>query len=164
MNETMLAIKATLAAFFTALGTFLGWKGIMAVVWVALMAMDYISGTVAAIKDKSWCSEVARQGLWHKGGMILVVAVAGIADGVIVVIGDHLPLGFNWPGLVLPLVLAWYIITEMGSICENAVKLGANVPEWFVRILKIGLKAVNDAGESAAGETEADISAIDKEE
>ena len=126
----------------------------MVIVWVAAMALDYISGTFAACKNNSWCSETARQGLWHKGGMILVVTVAAIADGIIVVIGDHLPLGFSWPGLILPLVLAWYIITELGSILENAVKMGANVPEWFVRILKIGLKAVNEAGETAAGETE----------
>lgn len=164
MNDTMLAIKAAVVGFFTVLGSLLGWKGIMVVVWVVAMALDYISGTFAACKNKSWCSETARQGLWHKGGMILVVCVAAIADGIIVVIGDHLPLGFSWPGLVLPLVLAWYIITELGSILENAVKMGANVPEWFVRILKIGLKAVNEAGETAAGETEADISAIDKEE
>lgn len=164
MNESMLAIKAALAAFFSAAAMLLGWKGIMVVVWVVAMALDYISGTCAACKNKSWSSETARQGLWHKGGMILVVCVAAIADGIIVVVGDHLPLGFSWPGLVLPLVLAWYIITELGSILENAVKMGANVPEWFVRILKIGLKAVNEAGETAAGETEAEISAIDKEE
>ena len=130
----------------------------MVIVWVAAMALDYISGPFAACKNKNWCSETARQGLWHKDGMILVVAVAAIADGIIVVIGDHLPLGFSWPGLILPLVLAWYIITELGSILENAVKMGANVPEWFVRILKIGLKAVNEAGETASGETETDMS------
>ena len=157
MNETMLTVKTALVAFFTLLGSLLGWKGIMIVVWVVAMALDYISGTCAAVKAKSWCSQTARQGLWHKGGMILVVCVAAIADGIIVVIGDHLPLGLSWPGLILPLVLAWYIITELGSILENAVKMGANVPEWFVRILKIGLKAVNEAGETAAGETEDDF-------
>ena len=156
MNESMLAIKASVVAFFTAASALLGWKGIMVAAWVGAMALDYISGTAAAIKAKEWCSESARQGLWHKGGMILVVTVAAIADGIIVVIGDHLPLGFSWPGLILPLVLAWYIITELGSILENAVKMGVSVPEWLIRILKIGLKAVNEAGEAAAGETDSD--------
>ena len=82
MNETLVGIKAAMAAFFTALGAFLGWKGVMAIVWVVAMLLDYISGTAAACKSGQWCSATARQGLWHKGGMIIVVTVAAIADGV----------------------------------------------------------------------------------
>ena len=33
MNERMLEIKAAMATFLTAMGTILGWKGIMGVVW-----------------------------------------------------------------------------------------------------------------------------------
>lgn len=164
MNEKLVAIKAAISAALTAVGVFLGWRGVMAVVWIVLMALDYATGTAAAWHSGTWSSTVARDGIWHKGGTILIVAVAAIADGVIVLIGDHLPLGFTWPGLVFPLVLAWYIITEMGSICENAVKMGANVPEWFVRILKIGLRAVNDAGETAAGEAEAETTTVNEED
>ena len=86
MNETLVGIKAAMAAFFTALGAFLGWKGVMAIVWVVAMLLDYISGTAAACKSGQWCSATARQGLWHKGGMIIVVTVAAIADGVMAVI------------------------------------------------------------------------------
>lgn len=149
MNEKLTAIKAVLTAFFTALGAFLGWKGIMAIVWVVCMALDYLSGTAAACKDRQWSSEVARQGLWHKGGMILVVAVAAIADGIMAVICANLNLGITWPAIILPLVLAWYIITELGSILENAVKLGASVPDWLVNVLKVGLKAINAKGDVA---------------
>lgn len=150
MNEKLTAIKAVLAAFFTALGSFLGWKGIMAIVWVVCMALDYLSGSAAACKDRAWDSSVARQGLWHKGGMILVVAVAAIADGIMAVICANLNLGIAWPAIILPLVLAWYIITELGSILENAVKLGANVPDWLVKVLKVGLKAIDSQGKTAA--------------
>lgn len=149
MNETLVGIKAALAAFFTALGAFLGWKGVMAIVWVVAMLLDYISGTAAACKSGQWCSATARQGLWHKGGMIIVVTVAAIADGVMVMICQHLPLGISWPGIILPLVLAWYIITELGSILENAVKLGAVVPSWLTKLLKASLKAVDSVGRNA---------------
>lgn len=152
MNENMLAAKAAIAAFFTALGAFLGWKGIMALVWVVVMALDYISGTAAAMKAGEWCSAKAREGLWHKGGMIIVVVVAAIADGVMSVICENLHLGFAWPTIILPLVLAWYIITELGSILENAIKLGANVPGWLVKLMKAGLKAVESAGEETLTE------------
>ena len=155
MNENLLAIKAALAAFFMALAAFLGWRGVMAIVWVACMALDYISGTAAACKGRQWSSETAREGLWHKGGMILVVIVAAIADSIMAVICANIPIGFTWPGIILPLVLAWYIITELGSILENAVKLGASVPEWLVKVLKISMKAINTAADaSVSGEKE----------
>lgn len=148
MNENLLTFKAAIVAFFTALGSFLGWKGIMAIAWVAVMALDYISGTAAACKNGEWSSSTARQGLWHKGGMILVVIVAAIADGVMTIICEHLPLGIAWPNIILPLVLAWYIITELGSILENAVKLGATVPCWLTKLMKASLKAVDNTGET----------------
>ena len=148
MNEKMVAIKTGLAAFFTALSAFLGWKGIMALVWVLLMVIDYISGTAAAIKSKDWSSQTAREGIWHKVGMVLAVCVAGLTDLVIAVICEHLPMNFSWTGYILPLVLAWYIITELGSILENSVKLGAKVPSWLTKLLRASLEAVDKTGES----------------
>ena len=148
MNENLVTLKATIVAACTALGTFLGWKGIMALVWVAVMALDYISGTAAAMKAGEWNSAAARAGLWHKGGMILVVVVSAIADSIMVVICEHVPIGLAWPGVILPLVLAWYIITELGSILENAVKMGANVPSWLVKLLKASVKVVENAGDT----------------
>ena len=147
MEDKLMTFKAGIAAFFTALGAFLGWQGIMAMVWVAAMALDYLTGTAAACRAGEWSSRVARDGLWHKGGMIVVVAVAAIADGIMAVLCTNIPIGIAWPVLILPLVLAWYIITELGSILENAVKMGAPVPEWLVKLLKAGLKAVDDMAE-----------------
>lgn len=152
MNEKLVTAKAALAAFFTAAGAFLGWKGVMALAWVCAMALDYISGTLAACKKGDWSSAVARLGLWHKGGMILVVLTSAMADLVMALICQHMPIGLDWPCLILPLVLAWYIITELGSILENAVKLGANVPGWLTKLLKAGAKAVEQVGESAVTE------------
>ena len=144
MEDTLMGIKAAIAAFFMALGAFLGWQGIMVVIWVAVMAIDYITGTAAAFKAGEWSSSAARQGLWHKGSMIAVVAVSALADFIMSIICEHLPIGFSWVSIILPLVLAWYIVTEMGSILENAVKMGAAVPAWLVKLLKVGLKAVDD--------------------
>jgi toxin secretion/phage lysis holin len=134
------------------LGSFLGWQGIMAVVWVALMALDYATGTLAACYAGQWCSRTAREGLWHKGGMIVVVIVAAIADIVVTVLCVNLPVSFEWPVIVLPLVLAWYILTELGSILENAVKMGAPVPVWLIDLLKTGLKLVDEAGKQSVTE------------
>lgn len=150
MEDNLMTFKASIAAFFTVLGSFLGWQGIMAIIWVCAMALDYITGTAAACHSGEWSSSTAREGLWHKGGMIVVVIVAAIADGIMAVICANLPINMTWPGLILPLVLAWYIITELGSILENAVKMGAPVPEWLIKLLKASMSMVDRAGDTAA--------------
>lgn len=150
MNENLVTAKSAIAAALTAAGTILGWKGIMLIVWVGVMALDYLSGTLAACREGQWSSQTARQGLWHKGGMILVVTVAAMADLVMMLFATYIPMGIQWPGMILPLVLAWYIITELGSILENAVKMGANVPQWLIKLLQAGIRAADAAGDSAA--------------
>lgn len=145
MNENLVTVKTAVAAFLTAMGAFLGWKGVMLLAWTVVMALDYISGTMAACKEGAWCSATAREGLWHKGAMILVVTVAAIADAVMVIMVEYIPIGLQWPGILLPLVLAWYILTELGSILENAVEMGATVPGWLVKLLKTGVNIVDHA-------------------
>ena len=150
MSEKLTAVKSAMAAGLMAVGAFLGWKGIMLTVWGGVMALDYLSGTMAACREGQWSSAVARQGLWHKGGMILVVTVAALSDLVMLLMVRFLPLGMQWPGLILPLVLAWYIMTELGSILENAVKMGAKVPSFLIGLLKSGIDLTDHAGEAAA--------------
>lgn len=162
MENNLMTFKAAVAAFFTALGAFLGWQGIMIVVWLIAMLFDYLSGTAAAMKSGQWCSTTARNGLWHKGGMILVVLVAGAADLIMCIICDHLPLEMTWPVLILPLVLAWYILTELGSILENAVKMGAPIPAWLIKILKVGVNVVDRKGEAVS--IDMDIAETEPEE
>ena len=137
MEEKLTAWKAGATALVSALTAFLGWKGIAALAWVAAMALDYISGSAAACKEGKWSSKVAREGLWHKMGMMLAVVAAAIADGVLTVLCRQLPaMGIAWPGMVLPVVLVWYLLTELGSILENAVRLGAKVPGWLANLLQ----------------------------
>ena len=50
------------------------------------------------------------------------------------------------------MVLVWYIITELGSIAENGVALGAPMPGWLVKLLETGKDAVDAAGNKIAGE------------
>lgn len=131
-------IKAALAAviaFFTALWGWLGWA---VLVWVFCFLLDYVSGTFAARKAGEWSSDIAREGVWHKLGEIFAVLVAALCDIAlrVVVEGSGLDLGIQIGPMVTPVVLLWYIITELGSIAENAEKMGAPVPSWIKRSLK----------------------------
>ena len=136
--DKALEIKAAFTAviaFFTALW---GWVGWAVIVWVACILLDYATGSWAARSAGEWSSAVARAGLWHKLGEIVAVLVAALCDIAIGVIisGAGIDLGIATGTYVTPIVLLWYIITELGSIIENAGKLGAPVPAW----LKKGLE------------------------
>ena len=50
-----------------------------------------------------------------------------------------------WRHYLTLLVAIWYTFTELGSIIENAVKLGAPVPEWLKRGLAL-LRSKTDIG------------------
>ena len=155
MEVKMLEIKAAVTAFFAVAGTFLGWKGVLLLVWIAAMVLDYLSGSLAAHKNGEWDSSRAREGLHHKGGMILVVLVAMLFDACLALVAVNIPvLHMTWPGIIFPVVLVWYIITEAGSILENSIKMGAKVPDWLVRGLKITLKTVDKTGDSAVDKLE----------
>ena len=159
MEDKLVTIKAALAAVFTAISAFLGWKGIMALVWVVLMLLDYLSGSLAARKTGTWKSSVARDGFLHKGGMILVVLVALLGDLALSIALPHIPLiNIAWPEILFPMVLAWYIITELGSILENAEKMGAKVPGWLLKIFNATLKTVEKVGEELLEKADNEVS------
>ena len=150
-------IKAAIAAVTGALTALWGWLGWLVAGWAVCMALDYLTGSMAAAKAGKWDSGRAREGIWHKCGMIVVVLVAAGVDLLLGAALDHLPgvtLPFAFGGLVCPMVLVWYIITELGSIAENGVALGAKVPGWLVKLLAAGKDAVDAAGEKIVGEDE----------
>lgn len=154
MNETMNATKAAIAAIVGSVTAFVGWRTLMVLVWLALMAVDYLSGTLAARQTGTWKSEKARNGIWHKVGMALIVFVCGIADLVMIHVCQNLPndvLAIEWPVVIFPMVTIWYILTEIGSIIENAIAMGAPVPAWLPKLINAPIHAVDVAGEMAAG-------------
>lgn len=144
-------LKIMLTAAITAVMGLLGWQGMLLLAWVVLMLADYISGSLAAKRTGSWSSRASRDGVMHKGGMVLVVLAAGLTDLVLGTAWEHLGLfDFQWPWLVLALVLMWYCLTEIGSILENAGKMGAPIPGWFAAALDAGLHIVDSKGEEIA--------------
>ncbi len=152
MTERIKALKALAAAVIAAGTALWGWYGWLALVWVLCMALDYLSGSAAALRRGDWSSTRAREGLWHKAGMILAVVVSVLGDLLLGVLLHACGLTAPFRGVLLaPLVTAWYCLTELGSVVENAGRLGAPVPDWLRKLLRRGIDAVDDAGESVAG-------------
>ena len=81
--ENINAFKAALSALLAALTALWGWFGWLVIAWIACMAIDYITGSCAAIRAGKWSSSVARDGIWHKMGCAVAVIVAAILDMVI---------------------------------------------------------------------------------
>lgn len=138
-DNLFLWCKAAVVAAAGAFGAAFGW---LILAWVVCMVLDWISGSAAAAAKGQWSSATARAGIWHKGGMILVVTVAAVTDCVLGVAVEHLPaLEIEYTVLVLPVILVWYIFTELGSIAENATAMGAPVPAWLTKLLAAGRDA-----------------------
>lgn len=132
------AFFTAIIAFCTALWGWIGWA-----IWflIGAMALDYITGTIAAKAHGEWSSKVAREGLWHKLGEIVALLVAALCDLAISVI-MHTAAAPLFAGLenghyITLIVTLWYFFTEVGSILENAKKLGAPIPDWLISGAKV---------------------------
>lgn len=148
-NNIFLAVKAAIVGIFGAFGAAFGWLGWLVLAWFGCMVVDYISGSSAAMKAGQWSSAKARGGIWHKAGMIVVVVVAAVADKVLAIVLANIPgLPIDYTVLLLPMVLVWYILTELGSILENAAAMGSDVPPFLIRILA----SAKDKVEEVTGE------------
>ena len=156
-NSIFLVIKAAVVAVMGAYGAAFGWLGWLILAWLVCMVVDWITGSAAAASKGQWSSDTAYAGVWHKAGMIVVVLDAAVADCVLGLAMQHMPvLGIDYTVLVLPVILVWYIFTELGSIAENATDMGAPVPAWLTKLLAAG-KQLAENQLASADDTDAQV-------
>lgn len=158
--ENINAFKAALTALCAALTTLWGWFGWLVVAWIACMAIDYLTGSAAALRAGNWSSHAARDGLWHKLGSIVAVLAAGILDLVLGHLLGNVPISlpFEYTVFLCPLVTIWYLLTEAGSIVENAGALGAPIPSWLMKAIEV----FKDKVDAEAGGTDTEPDELDK--
>ena len=144
--DKLTTIKAAITAGVTALTGLWGRTGWLAALWIAAMLLDYATGTAATVKTGTWSSRTAREGLWHKTGSIVAVLVSALLD-----LAAHTLLAgtADYDVLLFPLVTAWYLLTELGSIVENAGKLGAPMPAFLKKAVAALRERVDSRGEDA---------------
>ena len=148
--DKVLEIRAAVTAVI-AFGTALfGWAGWTVIIWLAAMVLDYLTGTLSAMSLGQWSSGEARKGLWHKLGSIAAVLVAALCDIALGVVTEGLGEGilpFERSCIISPVVVLWYTFTELGSITENAAKLGAPLPKFLLKILQQAREATEEKGD-----------------
>ena len=154
--EKAIEIKAAITAVIAFFTTLWGWMGWAVVIWIGCFVLDYISGTLAARQAGEWSSAIARTCLWHKLGEIFAVLVAALCDIALTVVihGMDIQIGIDVRHLVTPVVILWYIITELGSIAENAGKMGAPIPDWLRKSLKQYKDVLDNMQEDGQGSNE----------
>ncbi|MCI8506062.1 MAG: phage holin family protein [Lachnospiraceae bacterium] len=113
---------------------------------VVLMVVDYGTGMLASKKEAlehpedpslGWNSKKGAKGIIKKVGYLCVIAVAMVADYVIVNVADTM--GYKMPVTAIfgLMVAVWYLLNEMLSIIENAGRMGAPVPEWLAKYIAV---------------------------
>lgn len=108
------------------LGYFLGGCDGLLFALLAFVAIDYITGVMCAIADKTLSSEVGFKGICRKVLIFLLVGIANVLD--VQVIGT---------GCILrTAVIFFYISNEGISLLENAAHLGLPVPAKMKAVLE----------------------------
>lgn len=142
-------IKAFVSAVLALLTALWGWFGWLVVAWIVAMGLDVLTGMGAGLKNGEWSSRIAREGLWHKCGAIATVLIAGLLDLVFGLLLDNIGQGLpiHYTVLLCPLAIMWYLLTEAGSILENAGRMGAPIPKWAAKAIATLRDTVDTVGD-----------------
>jgi toxin secretion/phage lysis holin len=116
------------------LGYFLGGCDGLLYALIAFVFIDYITGVMCAITDKTLSSEVGFKGICRKVLIFLLVGIANILDVQVIGTGSVLRTA----------VIFFYLSNEGISLLENAAYLGLPVPQK----VKTVLEQLHDRSES----------------
>ena len=79
--------------------------------------LDILTGVTQAVKNKTLSSVIMREGIYHKAGYVLILALALLAEYSV----NYMDLGFTTP-LVVPCSVM-ICLTEFVSISENIERI-----------------------------------------
>lgn len=110
------------------------------VVTGGFIVLDMITGLVKAFKEKSYTSTVMREGLFHKGGSVLMVVFGLLVDYAqsFVDIGVTIPVAVSF--------CTYIILMEVGSIIENIGRINPEIIPSKIKpyFSKLSSKEVNE--------------------
>lgn len=120
----------TIQFIFTGIGGWLGyflggWDGLLYAL-VAFVVVDYVTGVMCDINDKTLSSAVGFKGICRKVLIFMLVGIAQILDVNVIGTGSVLRTA----------VIFFYISNEGVSLLENATHLGLPVPEKIKDVLQ----------------------------
>lgn len=126
MKEFWTTIQFVFAGIGGWLGYFLGGCDGLLFALLAFVVIDYITGVMCAIADKTLSSEVGFKGICRKVLIFLLVGIANILDVQVIGTGS----------ILRTAVIFFYISNEGVSLLENAAHLGLPVPAKMKAVLE----------------------------
>lgn len=126
MKEFWNTIQFLFAGIGGWLGYFLGGCDGLLFALLAFVVIDYITGVMCAIADKTLSSEVGFKGICRKVLIFLLVGIANILDVQVIGTGS----------ILRTAVIFFYISNEGVSLLENAAHLGLPVPSKMKAVLE----------------------------
>lgn len=138
----MKQIWNTIQLAFAAVGGFVGWflggcDGLLYAL-LAFVVIDYITGVMCAIVDKTLSSAIGFKGICRK---VLIFALVGIGH----ILDTHV---IGSGSVMRTAIIFFYISNEGVSLIENAVHIGLPVPQK----LKDVLEQLHNRSEKGDGE------------
>lgn len=126
MKEFWNTIQLVFAGIGGWLGYFLGGCDGLLYALIAFAVIDYITGVMCAINDRTLSSEVGFKGICRKVLIFLLVGIGHILDVHVIGTGSVLRTA----------VIFFYISNEGVSLLENAAHLGLPVPQKIKAVLE----------------------------
>lgn len=126
MKDFWNVIQVILSAIAGSLGYFVGGFDSMIYALLVFVIIDYITGVMCAIADKTVSSAIGFKGICRKVLIFLLVGVANILDVQVIGTGSALRTA----------IIFFYLSNEGISLLENAAHLGLPVPEKIKTVLE----------------------------
>jgi phage-related holin len=111
----------------------------------AFIVMDFVTGIVKGFATHTFKSSVMREGLYHKIGLIMIVALGVLVDYA----QGYLDIGVTVP--VAGAVCAYICLMEIGSGIENICKINPEILPEKVTSLFLGLKSSGESSDKSNG-------------
>ena len=125
MNDVWNVVQVVFAAVGGGIGWFFGELDGFFYALLAFVVIDYLTGVMCAIADRSLSSEVGFRGIFRKVLIFVMVGAGHILDAQVIGSGDALRTA----------VIFFYISNEGVSLLENAAHIGLPVPEKLKDVL-----------------------------
>ena len=125
MKDVWNVVQVVFAAVGGGIGWFFGELDGFFYALLAFVVIDYLTGVMCAIVDRSLSSEVGFRGIFRKVLIFVMVGAGHILDAQVVGSGDALRTA----------VIFFYISNEGVSLLENAAHIGLPVPEKLKDVL-----------------------------
>ena len=125
MEEIIKGIQVAFAAFGGLLGAFVGGLDGFLIALIVFVCLDYLTGVVLAIANKTLSSEVGFKGIAKKVCIFCLVGIGNLIDTQILQDGS----------VIRTAIIFFYLSNEGISLVENIAAIGLPIPKKLKEVL-----------------------------